>query len=94
MDEEQLNKLFSNGILVDSSIKDLEIADLDSIITSLKEKKITFLDLDTFHNIYSGEAYSDSSIEIIKSYDGELSESKPINWVNYFNDRFSRIKTC
>ncbi|EFD92318.1 MAG: DNA-directed DNA polymerase [Candidatus Parvarchaeum acidophilus ARMAN-5] len=92
MDEEQLNKLFSNGILVDSSIKDLEIADLDSIITSLKEKKITFLDLDTFHNIYSGEAYSDSSIEIIKSYDGELSESKPINWVNYFNDRFSRIK--
>ena len=92
MNENQLNILFSNGILVDSSIKDINILDLDLLIKSLKGKNITFLDMDTFHKVYSGETADDSSVEIVKNYEGEISESKPVNWVNYFNDRFSRIK--
>jgi DNA polymerase II small subunit len=93
MDEDQLNTLFSNGILVDSSIKDINIPDVSGLISSLKEKNINFLDINTFHNLYDGEASTDSSIEIIKNYEGEISESKPPNWVNYFNDRFNRLKT-
>ena len=92
MDEDQLNTLFSNGILVDSSIKDINISDVSGLISSLKEKNINFLDINTFHDLYDGEASTDSSIEIIKNYEGEISESKPPNWVNYFNDRFNRLK--
>ncbi len=68
MDENQLNTLFSNGILVDSSIKDVNISDIDELIKSLKEKNINFLDIKTFHDLYDGEANTDSSIEIIKNY--------------------------
>ncbi len=92
MDENQLNKLFSNGILVDSSVKDLNIVDLDYLIKLLKEKDISFLDLNVFHSLYDGETKVETSVEIIKNYEGEISDSKPVNWVNYFNDRFSRIK--
>ncbi len=93
MDEDQLNTLFSNGILVDSSIKDTNISDVYGLIRSLKEKNVNFLDINTFHDLYNGEASTDSDIEIIKNYEGEISESKPPNWVNYFNDRFNRLKT-
>jgi DNA polymerase II small subunit len=92
MDENQLNILFSNGILVDSSIKEVKIADLDGLISTLKNKNINFLDVGTFHELYDGEVAADSDIEIIKNYGGEISESKPPNWVNYFNDRFNRLK--
>ncbi len=93
MDETQLNILFSNGILVDSSIKDINISDIEGLIKSLKENNVDFLDINTFHKLYEGEASTDSSIEIIKNYEGEISEAKPANWVNYFNDRFNRLKT-
>lgn len=93
MDEKQLDTLFSNGILVDSSIKDVNIADIDGLIKSMRENNITFLDLAVFHKVYDGESSSDSEIEIIKNYEGEISESKPVNWVNYFNDRFTRLKS-
>lgn len=93
MDENQLNILFSNGILVDSSIKDINISDIEGLIKSLKENNVDFLDINTFHKLYEGEASTDSSIEIIKNYEGEISEAKPANWVNYFNDRFNRLKT-
>ena len=92
MDENQLNTLFSNGILVDSSIKDVNISDIEGLIKTLKEKNVNFLDINTFHDLYDGEANTDSSIEIIKNYESEISESKPPNWVNYFNDRFNRLK--
>lgn len=92
MDENQLNILFSNGILVDSSIKDVNISDIDGLINSLKENNVGFLDINTFHKLYDGETSTDSSVEIIKNYEGEISEAKPANWVNYFNDRFNRLK--
>ena len=41
MDEKQLDTLFSNGILVDSSIKDVNIADIDGLIKSMRENNIT-----------------------------------------------------
>ena len=63
------------------------------LIKSLKENNVDFLDINTFHKLYEGEASTDSSIEIIKNYEGEISEAKPANWVNYFNDRFNRLKT-
>ncbi len=92
MDENQLNTLFSNGILVDSSIKDVNILDIDELLNSLKQNNINFLDINVFHKLYDGDVVDDSTVEIIKNYTGEISESKPINWVNYFNDRFNRLK--
>ncbi len=92
MDDNQLNKLFSNGILVDSSVKSLDIKDVDILIKDLKENGINFLDLETFHKMYNGQSSINSSVEIVKNYEGEISDSKPINWVNYFNDRFSKLK--
>jgi DNA polymerase II small subunit len=93
MDETQLNILFSNGILVDSSIKDVNIPDIEGFIKLLKENNVDFLDIDLFHKLYDGEASTDSSVEVIKNYEGEISAAKPANWVNYFNDRFNRLKT-
>ena len=58
MDENQLNILFSNGILVDSSIKEVKIADLDGLISTLKNKNINFLDVGTFHELYDGENFN------------------------------------
>ncbi len=93
MNENQLNTLFLNGILVDSSIKDSEIEDFDSLLNKLKENKIAFLDSAVMHELYDGEPINqDSYVEIIKNYDGETSSGKPSDWVTYFNDRFKRLR--
>ncbi len=93
MNENQLNTLFLNGILVDSSIKDSEIEDFDSLLKKLKENKIAFLDSAVMHELYDGEPINqDSYVEIIKNYDGETSSGKPSDWVTYFNDRFKRLR--
>ena len=93
MNENQLNTLFLNGILVDSSIKDSEIEDFDSLLKKLKENKIAFLDSAVMHELYDGEPINqDSYVEIIKNYDGETSSGKPSDWVIYFNDRFKRLR--
>ncbi len=93
MQEEELSKFFSNGILVDAAIQSAKIEDIDLAIKTLKEKNITFLDQRTLHDLYpKNKASSECSVEIIKNYEGGTSASKPADWTAYFNDRFTRIK--
>jgi Archaeal DNA polymerase II, small subunit/DNA polymerase delta, subunit B len=95
MEDQNLEKFFLNGILVDASVKESNIKEneLDALIKTLKEKGITFLDLRTLHDILSEpETGSNGSVEIIKNYEGDTSASKPADWTVYFNDRFNRIK--
>ncbi len=93
MDESQLNILFTNGILVDSSVKDVKITDLDDLIKRLKERGITFLGTNELHDLYGTSTYENYGVEVLKDYDGEVSQSKSLDWVEYFNDRFNRLKT-
>jgi DNA polymerase II small subunit len=93
MNETQLEKLFSSGILIDENVKSAEINDVDWLIVQLKSANITFLDQKTLHDIYKETVVSqDTYIEITKNYKGGTSASKPADWVIYFNDRFNRLK--
>jgi DNA polymerase II small subunit len=93
MNNKELDKLFLNGILVDASVQTSDIKDVDGLIKILKERKITFLDQRTLHDIFPRvNDGSDCSVEIIKNYEGGTSASKPADWTIYFNDRFNRIK--
>ncbi len=92
MDNSQLDILFKNGILVDSSVKDVKIENLDDLIGRLKEKGITFLGTGELHDLYGTSTYENYGIEVIKNYEGEISKSKPQDWVEYFGDRFERLK--
>lgn len=93
MNDDELNKLFLNGILVDASIKEASVKDLDNLIKTIKERGITFLDSKILYDL-SAEKVDDSTywIETIKNYEGGTSASKPADWTIYFNDRFNRIK--
>ncbi len=93
MNQNQLDTLFLNGILVDSSIKDAEVQDFDDLLAKLKERKISFLDSGVLNALYDGEqSNSDCYVEVIKNYEGETSSGKPADWVAYFNDRFNRLR--
>jgi DNA polymerase II small subunit len=66
---------------------------MNKLIEKLKEKSITFLDTKTLYNlVYDKPSEGNSSIEVVKNYGGETSHSKPNDWINYFNDRFNRLR--
>ncbi len=93
MNNELLEKFFSNGILIDASVDVAELKDVDTIIETLKSKGIFLLDSSVMHDIFSYKTADGSKrIEIIKNYKGETSPSKPSDWTAYFNDRFSRLR--
>lgn len=93
MNDQELDKIFSSGILVDASAKGAHVKDVNELITILKTNGISFLDLRTLHEFYPEEiGDGDCSVEIIKNFEGATSASKPADWATYFNDRFTRIK--
>lgn len=95
MDDKDLELFFANGILVDASVKNVEIKDIDGLLKMLKERNITFLGRQELYDLNRAEDenLSDTMVEVIKNYGGATSPSKPAEWVAYFNDRFERLRT-
>ena len=94
MDEKELEKLFSNGILVDESVRNYDVPDIDALVSKLRGKNVSILDSRALHDIYSGNVSENSEtyVEVLREYTGGTSASKPADWVAYFGDRFDRLK--
>ncbi|MCL5009362.1 MAG: metallophosphoesterase [Candidatus Parvarchaeota archaeon] len=93
MNRQDLDKLFSNGVLVDASVEGADIKNVDDLISKLKAKGTFILDSSVLHDLYSGAIEEDQKhVDIIKNYEGETSASKPADWAAYFNDRFNRLR--
>mgnify|MGYP001626171709 CR=1 FL=1 len=94
MEDSDLERLFENGIIVDSSLKDKEIGDVDELISSLKKKNISILDAKTLYDIFREKKRLESlDTEAITDYKGEITQSKPQDWIAFFNARYEQLKS-
>ena len=93
MKEDELAKFFAQGILVDASVQDMDIVDVDGLISRIKQSGATFLDAKLLYELSEKNEENDAfSVEVVKSYGGEKSAAKPADWIGCFNDRFNRLK--
>ncbi len=93
MEEDELELLFKNNIIVDAAIKDVRIDDIDELISILKKRNIFFLDGKTLYEINrERKKIENIDVQIVNNYDGEISQSKPQDWINFFNSRYNQLK--
>lgn len=93
MKDEELELLFNNNIIVDAAIKDVEIDDINELISALKERNISFLDAKTLYEIKRSKKKAENiDVQVLNDYNGEISQSKPQDWINFFNLRYNQLK--